>query len=53
MIAFEKVLIIQNAKQTQNSNLAFILVKIKQFCCKSKAIKFNKVFENILTLKRS
>ena len=44
MIAFEKVLIFQHAKQTQRSNLAFILVKIKQYCCKSKALKFNKAF---------
>ena len=31
MIAFEKVLIFHHAKQTRSSNLAFILVKIKDF----------------------
>ena len=42
MIAFEKILIVQNAKQTQNSNLAFILVKIKKFDypIKANSIKF-------------
>ena len=42
MIAFEKVLIFQHAKQTQDSNLAFILVKIKDFdySIKANSIKF-------------
>ena len=31
MIAFEKVLIFQHAKQTQRSNLAFNFFKIKDF----------------------
>ena len=42
MIAIKKVLIVQNAKQIQDSNLAFILVKIKDFDypIKANSIKF-------------
>jgi len=42
MIAFEKVLIFQHAKQTQRSNLAFNFFKIKDFDYPIKAnlIKF-------------